>query len=53
MDNLKDAGANLLNNIANDAEIVKDVYDNGLKPTVQQAGKILDFPTGTAGLQAV
>ena len=44
MDNLKDAGANLLNSIANNAEIVKDVYDNGLKPTVQQAGKVLSFP---------
>lgn len=44
MSNLKDAGANLLNNIADDAEIVKDVYDNGLKPAVQQAGKVLSFP---------
>lgn len=44
MSNLKDAGANLLNSIADNAEIVKDVYDEGLKPTVQQAGKILSFP---------
>lgn len=44
MSNLKDAGANLINSIADNAEIVKDVYDEGLKPTVQQAGKILSFP---------
>lgn len=44
MDNLKNAGAKLLNAVADEAEIVKDIYDDGLKPTVQEAGKIISFP---------
>ena len=41
MDNLKNAGAKLLNTVADDAEIVKDIYDDGLKPAVQETGKAL------------
>ncbi|MDE6595847.1 MAG: DUF4393 domain-containing protein, partial [Oscillospiraceae bacterium] len=44
MDNLKNAGANLLNSIADDAEIVKDVYNDGLKPAVIETGKALAEP---------
>lgn len=44
MDNLKDAGANLLNSIVDDAEIVKDVYNDGLKPAVIETGKALAEP---------
>lgn len=44
MNNLKDAGSNLLNSIADDAEIAKDVYDNGLKPAVIETGKALAEP---------
>lgn len=44
MDILKDAGANLLNSIADDAEIVKDVYNDGLKPAVIETGKALTEP---------
>lgn len=41
MNNLKDAGANLINNIADNTEIVKEVYDDGLKPAVVETGKAL------------
>lgn len=44
MDNLKEAGANLLNVIADNAEIVKDAYTNGLEPSVIETGKALSEP---------
>lgn len=44
MSNLKDAGAKFVNNIADDAEIVRKVYDDGLSPTVKETGKAMSFP---------
>lgn len=42
--NLIDAGANVLNTVANNAEIVKDVYSDAIKPSTQEIGKALTEP---------
>lgn len=44
MSNLKDAATKLINNIADDAEITKEIYDDGLKPAVVETGKALREP---------
>lgn len=42
--NLIDAGKNLLNTVANNDGIVKDVYSNAIKPSTQEIGKALVEP---------
>lgn len=42
--NLVDAGANLLNAATDNAEIVKDVYSDAVKPATQEIGKALVEP---------
>ena len=42
--NLIDAGANVLNTVGNNTEMVKDVYGDAVKPAAQEIGKALVEP---------
>ncbi len=44
LENLTNAGANFINAAAQNSEIVKEVYDNGVSPAVKEAGIALAEP---------
>lgn len=44
LEKLADAGANLINAAADNAEVVKSVYDDAVKPVAQEAGKAVLEP---------